>query len=85
MSAPSVLEKAARALCELEGGNWDAKSFSHTPAGNDPEEMRQGYFDQARAVLMALLVDVETSLGSPYSADDAIGPVLRSILAEKPE
>jgi len=48
------LEKAARAVCELEGGDWDAKSFAHTPSGNDPEDMRRGYIDIARAVLMAV-------------------------------
>lgn len=71
MSAPSVLEKAGMAADQLIEQAGPIYGFSGVAV--------------ARAVLMALLVDVETSLGSPYSADDAIGPVLRSILAEKPE
>ncbi len=44
----------ARALCSNEGANWDAPSFAHTPNGNPPEEMREGYIEAAQAALAAI-------------------------------
>lgn len=48
------LEKAARALAALQGADFEARSTMETPGGEEPEEMREGFRDQARAVLQAI-------------------------------
>lgn len=50
----TMLERAARALALLQGAEWDARSAMETPGGERPDEMRSGFLDQARAVLMAV-------------------------------
>lgn len=49
-----MLEKMARAMCVLESGNWNAASCMETLGGSEPEDMRQGYLDLARAALEAV-------------------------------
>lgn len=45
-----MLEKAARAACEIDGGRWDDPSY---PA-HVQEAIRQEYLSQAKAVLLAV-------------------------------
>jgi len=49
------LEECARALATLEGANYDARNFNETFGGNEPEEAREGYRDQVRAVIRCLM------------------------------
>lgn len=53
----TTLERAAQALAALQGAKWDARSVMETPGGEEPEEMREGFRDQARAVLLAVRAD----------------------------
>lgn len=50
----TMLEKMARAMCAKESGDWDARSCMETLGGSEPEDMRQGYIDLARAALQAI-------------------------------
>jgi hypothetical protein len=67
-----VIEKAARALATLECATWDAQHFGETPCGQEPEDMRRGYRDQARAVLLAIREPSEGMKvhGSNYTSND---------------
>lgn len=51
MTAEEVI---ARALCNASEEDWNAPDFCHTGNGEEPEEMREGYFFKARAALRAL-------------------------------
>lgn len=46
-----LVEAVATALCEADGADWYAHSFTTTPNGQTPEEMRSGYRDIARAII----------------------------------
>lgn len=49
-----IIEVMAREICREDGDNWDAKDFTETLAGNDPEDMREHYYVIAEAALTAL-------------------------------
>jgi hypothetical protein len=49
-----MVEKVARALAAASEERWDAKTFSETLSGNDPDEMRASYFFLARAAIAAM-------------------------------
>jgi hypothetical protein len=49
-----LIEAVARALCKCEGASWGAASFLNTPAGESPEEMREGFRTSAQAALTAI-------------------------------
>lgn len=90
MGANSKLEECARALCELEGGKWDARHMGETMSGNDPEDARENYREQARAVISCLMEPDETMLkefrlwdavsGPSYGSDDYAVESLRAML-----
>jgi len=50
----TMLVRAARAMCAKDGGSWNAASCMETLGGSEPEDMRQGYMDLARAALEAI-------------------------------
>jgi len=47
-------EAVARAIANQLGANWDAKTFLETPGGEEPADMREGFYDLARAAIAAL-------------------------------
>lgn len=49
------LEACARKLAALEGANYDARDMTETACGNEPEEAREGYREQVRAVISELM------------------------------
>jgi hypothetical protein len=50
----ALIEARARAMCAEDDGNWVARDFNETPSGEDPEDMRAGYIQQATAALSAI-------------------------------
>lgn len=70
-------EAVARALCEYDCANWDASTFNQTPSGEDPDDMREGYLEQADAALKAIedsdthqLIDKSTHWAAPLEATE---------------
>ena len=51
----TALEKAARAACKADGGDWD----NYSEHSEMQDALRREYLDQARAVLMAVRDDEE--------------------------
>jgi len=50
-----LVERVAKALCKLEGAKWDAEHFGETMTGNSPQEMQDGYREQACAAIAAIV------------------------------
>lgn len=50
----ALVEKVARALADSDGARWDAADYTQTPSGECPEDMREGYRQNARAALAAM-------------------------------
>jgi len=57
-----MVERIARALCELEFGKWDAADFNETLSGCDPDEQRDAYREQAIAAIKAMREPTEHML-----------------------
>lgn len=49
----SMVEKVARAICSVDGLDWDAQADAMT-SGSGSSEEQQGYFDRARAAIEAM-------------------------------
>lgn len=52
--AMTKIEQVARALCESDDANWDAKDARETANGCTPEEQRDYWRDKARAAIEAM-------------------------------
>ena len=48
-----AVEIVARAMAAATDARWDARTFSETPSGEEPDEMREGFRYQAQAALAA--------------------------------
>jgi hypothetical protein len=48
-----LVEAVARSLAKVANANWDAADFLRTPAGETPEEMREGFMQSAQAAIAA--------------------------------
>lgn len=51
----AMVERGARAICDVDGAKWDAANFNETQGGNDPEHQREGYRLAARACILSAL------------------------------
>ena len=60
MSGPDeMLERVARALCD---DNWDARDFTETANGDEPEEQRDYWRGKARDAIEAMSEPTEAML-----------------------
>ena len=49
-----MIERLARVLCAHQGENWEAEDCTQTLNGQDADDMREGYQEAVRAVLVEL-------------------------------
>ncbi len=84
MPSKELIEKVARAMCEQDGANWNAKDCFQTTSGDEPEQQREYWLDKAQAaistILAALQEPTEGMLAVPYKYRD-LRSIIRDVLA----